>query len=351
MKKAILLGLVCLFLMPFEIDAQTTEETKQKIESLERKKEEVRATEKEALKKEVIAINKRLENGEITEYRAELLKKEAAEKHASNINNKIAIIDNSISLLKREESTDEIVVFDDENEFIAFNIGDDINISVHSKEKRRKYDVRTYGELVVAFGLNNADIVGESLDDSPYSIGRSRFFEMGYSWKTRLLKNSNAIRLKYGFSFTSNGLRTTDNMYFVDNGETTDLELFPHPLDKAKLRMDNFVVPVYFEFGPSRKIERENYIRYSSRGKFKVGLGGYAGVNLDTRQKLKYTENGDKQKDKIKRNYNTSNLIYGVAAYIGGGDVSAYFKYDLNTVFTEESTEQYMMSFGLRFDL
>lgn len=351
MKRAILIGLVCLFLMPAVTYSQTTENTKEKIESLEKKKEEIRAQEKEALKQEVIKINKRLEDGEISEYRAELLKKEAAEKHAANINDKIAMIDNSIALLKRDENVDDVVEFDDDNEFVSFRIGDDIEVSINSQEKRRKYDVRTYSELVIAFGLNNTDMEGQSLDDSPYSIGRSRFFEMGYSWKTRLLRNSNAVRLKYGFSFQFNGLRANDNMYFVDNGETTDLELYPHPLKKAKLRMDNLVVPVYFEFGPSRKIERQNYIRYSSRGKFKVGIGGYAGVNLGTRQKLKYTENGDKEKDKFKRSYNTSNVIYGLAAYVGGGDVSAYFKYDLNPVFTDNAIDEYMMSFGLRFDL
>jgi len=45
--------------------------------------------------------------------------------------------------------------------------------------------------MVLAFGLNNAIVEGESFDDSPYKIGGSRFFEIGWAWKTRVFKNSN----------------------------------------------------------------------------------------------------------------------------------------------------------------
>ncbi len=37
-----------------------------------------------------------------------------------------------------------------------------------------------------------------------------------------------------------------------------------------------------------RKLDREDRIRYVNNNKFKIGLGGYGGFNLDTRQKLKY---------------------------------------------------------------
>ena len=33
-------------------------------------------------------------------------------------------------------------------------------------------------------------------------IGGSRFFELGWAWKTRVFKESNWLRLKYGFSFS-----------------------------------------------------------------------------------------------------------------------------------------------------
>lgn len=204
---------------------------------------------------------------------------------------------------------------------------------------------------MLSFGLNNVIIEGQSIDDSPYKIGKSKYFEMGWVWSTRLLKESNAVRFRYGFSFTFNELNPTDNHYFVQNGEYTTLEMYPINLNKAKLRMDNLVIPIHFEFGPSKKIERDTYFRYSTRKKFKFGIGTYAGFNLGTRQKLKYSENGDKQKDKFKQSYNTANFIYGLSSYVGVDDFSLYCKYDLNTIFNNPNIKENNISLGLRFDL
>lgn len=353
MKRIVLIGLLLSqVLLCQQITAQ---ESKTSTEKIEAKKERVIKEEKEALKKEVLAINTRLNKGEISEEEATKLKEEAAEIHALNIENKIAIIDNSVELSERsllKINTDDVnielsnephkltlQIFEDEESMIDLQIGN-----------KRKYDKRTFSNLLISFGLNNAIIEGQSINDSPYKIGKSKYFEMGWVWSTRVLQNSNAIRFKYGFSFTFNGLNPTDNQYFVQSGEYTTLEEYPINLTKAKLRMDNLVVPLHFEFGPSRKIERTNYFRYSTRKKFKFGIGGYAGFNLGTRQKLKYSEDGN-QKDKIKKSYNTANFIYGLSSYIGVDDFSFYCKYDLNNIFNSPNVQQNNISLGLRFDL
>ena len=174
---------------------------------------------------------------------------------------------------------------------------------------------------------------------------------MGWAWKTRVFENSNWLRLKYGFSFQFNGLKPIDNQIFVDTGEETVLEEFPVNLDKSKFRMDNLVFPVHFELGPSKKIEKEDYFRYSTRNYIKVGLGGYAGFNLGTRQKLKYEEDGERVKEKLKGGYNTNNFIYGLSGYIGWRNTALYIKYDLNTIFKDNPVEQHNVSLGLRFDV
>ena len=58
------------------------------------KKDQIITEEKEALKKEVLAINKRFNDGEITSEESARLKDKAAEVHALNIENKIAILEN-----------------------------------------------------------------------------------------------------------------------------------------------------------------------------------------------------------------------------------------------------------------
>jgi len=224
MKRILVIGLLLsqVFLCQ-AIVAQEVKSDSTKIEEFNRKKEQIIQKEKEALKQEVIAINSRYNKGEITLDEATKLKKEAADIHALNIENKIAILDNSIALvarggihIKTEDtevtiSTDpqlSIHILDDEESVIDIDFG-----------RQKKYDKRTRSNLLVAFGFNNAIIEGQSFDDSPYKVGKSKFFEMGWTWSTRVLENSNAIRFRYGFSFQFNGLNPTDNQYFVQDGE------------------------------------------------------------------------------------------------------------------------------------
>jgi hypothetical protein len=339
-----------------QIFAQETKDPTKKETVLEQKKQQVILEEKEALKEEVIAINSRFNKGDITSDEASKLKEDAAEIHALNIENRIAILENEAALSARaasnKKATDTIVddsqeisrieikVFDEEDPLVDINFG-----------TQKKYDKRTRSNLLVAFGFNNAIIEGQSINKSPYKMGKSKFFEMGWTWSTRVLETSNAIRFRYGFAFQFNGLNPTDNMYFVQDGELTYLEEFPGSLTKSKLRMDNLIVPIHFEFGPSKTIDKGNYIRYSTRKKFKFAIGSYFGFNMRTRQKLKYSENGSKQKDKITQSYNTSNLIYGLSSYIGVDDFSFYVRYDLNRIFNEPNRKENNIALGLRFDL
>lgn len=356
MKKIIvLIVLFCQVSFFATLLAQEVKVNVTETEEIKEKKERVIKEEKDALKKDVIAINNRLNNGEISVEEADELKQKAADIRALNIENKIAIIDNSVALSQREGinirtedtqihiSTDpklSISVFDGSESLVEIDMG-----------KPKKYDKRTRSNLMVAFGLNNAIIEGQSIDHSPYKIGRSRFFNMGWTWTTRLAQESNKVRFRYGFEFQFKGLIPTDNKYFVQDGEWTNLEVFEGSLDKAKLRMDNLVFPVHFEFGPSEKKDRGSYIRYSTKKKFKFGIGSYVGFNMRTRQKLKYSLDGSKRKDKITQSYNTSNLIYGLSSYIGVGDFSFCVQYDLNDIFNEPNLKENNISLGLRFDL
>ncbi|UII76833.1 PorT family protein [Flagellimonas sp. HMM57] len=328
-----------------------------KIEALKARKEKITLQEKEALKFEVEEINKRLKKGDISNSEAKTLKEAAAKKRALNIENRLSIVNNQILLLERNEGNTltaiEMDSIDGDRVGISINIDGEPAFLFNSRKWKKdiKYDRKTYSDFVFAIGLNNAIIEGQSLNDSPYKIGGSRFFEMGWQWRTRVFSRSNWLRFHYGFSFQFNGLKPDNNQVFVQEGNQVTLEEFEFELDKSKLRMDNLVFPVHFEFGPSRFRKTEKSIRYSIENKFRIGIGGYGGFNLGTRQKLKYTRNGEDVKDKLKRDYNTSDLIYGLSAYIGFGEMHLYAKYDLNPIFKDAQVEQNNISLGLRFDL
>ncbi|MDE3743688.1 hypothetical protein [Maribacter polysaccharolyticus] len=343
-----------------EAVAQENGDYQRKIEMLKAKKELIGEQEKEALKIEVEEINKRYGKNQISYEEAKLLKESAAKKRALNIENRIAIVDNEILLLERNngnvmnvEATDSTGI-----SAVEFNLnlkrsdGSTILLATKRKQKRElKYDRRTYSDFVFAIGLNNALIDGQSINDSPYKIGGSRFFEMGWSWRTRVFEHSNFLRFNYGFSLQFNGLKPNDNQYFVEEDGQVVLREFEYELKKSKLRMDNLVFPVHFELGPSKVHRTDNSIRYSLKNQFRLGIGAYGGFNLGTRQKLKYDRDGENVKDKLKRGYNTNDLIYGLSAYAGVEGVLLYAKYDLNPMFKDALVDQHNISLGLRFDL
>lgn len=339
-----------------EIGAQE-EKYQRKIEILQNLKDDIVAQEKEILKNEVEEINKKSKDESITNEEAKALKEAAAKKHALNIENKIAIVENKIALLMRNE--DDVIAiekkdYSDDDGMFKIDVNGERVLSFNSNDWKReiRYDRRTYVDPVIAFGFNNAIIDGQSLEDSPYKLGGSRFVELGWAWRTRVLKNSNAMRFSYGVSFQFNGLKPKNNQYFVVNNGETELQEFEFDLRKSKFRMDNLVFPIHFEFGPSKFSKTEKRIRYSIRNQFRFGIGGYGGFNIGARQKLKYKNaDGRNVKDKLKGGYNTSSFVYGLSAYVGFDGVQLYAKYDLNPIFKDAAVEQRNISLGLRFDL
>ena len=190
----------------------------------------------------------------------------------------------------------------EENQFFVTTAKD----SDDAKRERK----RTKNDLVLAFGFNNALESGQSINNSDFKLAGSRFFEIGWAWTTRVFDNSGWLRVKYGLSFQLNGIKPTDNRYFVQDGDITRLEEFEYDLDKSKFRMDNLVVPIHFEIGPSSRGEANGYRTFSTDDQIKIGFGGYAGFNIGERQKLKFND-GSKQKIKDKSSFNTNDFVYG----------------------------------------
>ena len=325
------------------------------IKSMEEKKEKIKNQERENLKKEIENINKLLENGEISASKAEKLKREAAKERAATIEYRLALVNAKIDFIRNASYDPEKFDYRDfyessDYEGSIFKFGEIITIGSNEwKRKTRKYDKRTTSDLVFAIGFNNAIGKNQTIGDA-YNFLESGFVELGWAWKTRLFEDSNAVRLKYGFSFQWNKLTPKGDRYFVQDGNVTTLQEFPGDLKEAEFRISNLVFPVHFEFGPSRKIERDTYFRYSTRKQFKIGVGGYAGFRMGTQQKLRFEEDNDRVKQKIRRNYNASNFVYGLSAYVGLGNTSLYAKHDLKPLFKDQAFDQNNLSLGVRFD-
>ncbi|MFL9845491.1 hypothetical protein [Flavobacterium rhizosphaerae] len=329
---------------------------KYKLESLQDEKQEITESEKFNLKKQIETIDDQFENGEITAEKSKALKEEAAKNAALNIDNKTAIIDNQIALIQRDVNYQ----FDlNTGSYIALGVGNayDRNgsalfgIEYKAGKKKQKYDKRTYSDVVISSGFGNAVGNGQNLG-KPFKVWGSRFIELGYTFKTRLKKDSNFLRLSYGISYQFGMYKLTDNRYFVNDGGTTIFEKYPNTLtSKTNLRTENLIIPFYLEFGPSEKKEYKDHFRYDTSSSFKVGIGGFAGINTGTVQKLQYKQNGDKITDKYRADYNVNPFIYGLNAYVGIGSLSLFVKYQLNPLFEHSEIKGRPISFGVRFDL
>lgn len=328
---------------------------KKRIETLRLLREQVETVEKKGLKDDILDIEERLSAGLLTADEAQALKEAAAQRRALNISDRMEMIDTEIDLIERNKGEVLKLEVTPEEGKRSFGIQirlDDEPLYIGGKPAEElAYDRRTYSDMVLAAGLNNALLRGQSLNDSNFELAGSRFFEIGWAWRTRVFQHSNWLRLHYGFSFQFNGLQLKDNQYFqIENGQTVP-SVFDESLLKSKFRSDNFVFPVHFEVGPSHYKEYDNRFRYSLHNKFRFGIGGYTGINLSSRQKLKYLQSGDRVKDKSKGGYNTSDIIYGLSSYIGVDGILLYAKYDLNPVFNQSGEALRNVSLGLRFDL
>jgi hypothetical protein len=338
-------------------DAEIAKREKENsLKQLHDEKDNIAVNEKALLKSELERINKLVTDGKLAPDEAQKQKEQAAKTAALNIDNKTAIIDNQIALAERDQNYTFKPNNGSELRFGIGNAYDDngsvlIGYDFKSGRTKPRYDKRTYSDVVVAYGFNNTVTTGLAFKDSPYKWMKSGYGELGYTVRWRVLKNSNALRLAYGISWQFNNLTLSGDRYFVDHNGQTTAEPFPHKLKDQNLTIANLVAPVYLEFGKSKKVEYADHFRYEIDDYLKAGIGGYIGMKTNVWQDLKYNANNSKNTDRFYQDYNASNFVYGVAAYVGNGPLSLYLRYDLNPVFKNAVAKQHMVSLSLRFDL
>lgn len=328
---------------------------KQKLEAFEAEKENIVETEKYELKKQLEKIDDKLKGGEINQEKATALKQEAAKKTAENIDNKTAIINNQIELTQRDVVYNYVPNTAGYIEVGFGNVTDGngsllAGINYKAPNKKLKYDKRTHTDMVFAVGFGGTVGDGVGLGDV-YKTGKSGFAEIGFTFRTRLLKDSNYWRLAYGISYQENTFSPKDNKYFVNNDGYTSLEVFPNQIKRNVMVLENLVIPVLLEFGPSKKKEYKDYFRYDTSTSFKVGVGGFAGMNLGAMQWMKYVEDGKNIKVKQRQDYNVEKFVYGLKGYVGFGSLSLFAHYELNNVFSNSAYNDHALFFGFRVDI
>lgn len=364
MQKIILYTLVVLLSAIGKLSAQETDSLKvESKKSFELQAKEIAnniqtitAEEKKALKEEVAAIDKQIEEGKITKEEGEASKLKIAKERAQNIETKVAAEESKLSQLVQDKVDGKIKENAIEQDTIELKKGRLI-ISYHAKadkskkEHKPKSEKRTTTQFVFATGLNNVITDGESLNKSDFRVWGSHFYEWGLTLNSRILKDHNLLHAKYGLSVMYNNLRPTDNRYFVKNGEVTELQTGAVDFDESRLRNVYLTAPVHLEFDfTPKKNNKDGESYFRTHESFRLGIGGYAGVRVKSKQILKYEEDDQKVKNKQKGDFNVSDFNYGLSAYIGYGEITLYAKYDINPLFKNNAVDQNNISLGVRFD-
>lgn len=341
--------LLCLFAS--KMVAQTTFESKAK--AIADKIEKITKEEKEILKAEVEAVNVQLENGSITKEQADAKKQELAQARATIIENRVAVAQEELKDLVQQKVDGKI-----EEEFKPSSFGIVFNKSNgKNSEKYQKYrdsianlsEKRTTSQFVFALGLNNL-VTDGSVENSDFRFAGSRFYEWGLSYNSRLFKNDNLLHLKYGASLMYNDLRPTENRVFAVNGNQTQLQTSAINLKNSRFRNVYLVAPIHLEFDFTKKKEKDGKAYFKTHNSFRLGVGGYAGIRIKSKQKIEYEIDDVEYDEKAKGDFNASNFIYGLSAYIGYKQTSLYIKYDLNPIFQDNVVKQNNISLGVRFD-
>ena len=325
----------------------------------------ITSSEKNALKKEIEQIDKDLDNKVITKEQADDLKLKKAAVHAANIDSKVSVqeeklnqlvqdkVDGKVQDAKDNKRGGRMIIFGTNSEELGPN-QTEINISsmkVYNgqEDKEERQSKRTTSQFVFAAGLNNVITDGE-VKDSDFRYLGSHFYEIGVSYNSRLLNNSNLLHAKYGLSVMYNNLRPTNNRSFEVNGNQTNLTVNPIELNDSRFRNVSLVFPLHLEFDFTKPEVKNDKTYFKSHQSVRVGLGGYAGVNVKTKQILQYENSDLKSTEKTKGDFNTSDFVYGLSTYIGYKATSLYLKYDLNPLFKDNTVKQNNVSIGLRFD-
>ena len=349
MKNFTIYFVALVFLFVSKVFAQETFEAKAK--QIANKIEKVTKEEKAALKEEVEAVNVQLSEGKITKEQADKRKKELAEARAIIIEEKVTLAQNELNDLVQQKVDGKIKEGDSIMKHgLVIRWNDEIWRDSKKGKDSLRGEKRTTSQFVFAMGLNNMMVDGK-LQDSNYSFIGSHFYEWGFTYNTRLMKTDNLLHAKYGLSLMYNNIRPTDNRTFVVNGNQTQLQTNAINLDESRFRNVYIVAPVHLEFDFSKPKVSNGKTYFRTHQSFRFGIGGYAGINVKSKQILKYDQDDLDYKTTIKGDYNVNNFIYGLSSYIGYKELSLYCKYDLNPLFQDNLVKENNISLGLRLDL
>ena len=313
--------------------------------------------EKQNLRVKVDSINNLVDQNAISEDAASAYKNKYAKDASETIEAKVAKLQDSLTNMIQNRvdfamKNGEYLTMADTTKLTNIQIGKNLGPK-KDKDGNHLGERRNSFRLYIAYGITNLATDG-AFANSDIRYLPSNHIQAGFLVKTRVLKNSNLLYLRYGIGWEYNSLKPTEHRYFeVVDGQTV-LSDYDDRFTKSRLAANSFQIPVYleFDFGKKRTDAKTGRNYFISESTWRMGIGGY--VNFaDSRGKQIYHYRDDEAKYRVEKysNLGIEKTRYGVGTYIGYASFALQFQYELTPLFKNNDVKQNVWSLGLRIDL
>lgn len=253
-----------------------------------------------------------------------------------------------------EENGDSVIVGLGNKGISIVEDGDGVRIKVldmeerrshSSKHRKKKFNAHWAGLEV---GLNNYLTPDNSMVLPPDQYYMDLNTGKSWNWNINVIDYGVALGTQYvglvsglGFEFINYNFNGQNSiMKDPITGEIVEyIPTYAGFITKSKMNIAYLTVPLLLEFHIP-----------AGREKIHLSAGVIGGLKLWSNAKIKYTEAGDKSKEKNKSDFNLSPLRWGVTARVGYKWIGIFANYYMTSLFKPTmGPELYPFSVGLAF--
>jgi len=240
------------------------------------------------------------------------------------------------------------VIVDNDKEIKILTDGDsNVVVREYRKEKEHKPAHRMNGTWA-GFEIGLANFVNSDYkmtlpagaDFMDIKVANSLDFNFNFAEKSLgIIKNYVGIVTGLGIQYQNYRFVNDFSLTKTDDGIIA--EPVAMALDKNRLSIWHLNLPLMLEF---------QIPVYGESTRIKIAAGVIGGLRIGSRQVQKYTDNGEKQKIKIRDDFYLRDFNYGFTARVGYGDVALFANYYPQTLFENcKGPEIYPVTIGIHF--
>lgn len=177
---------------------------------------------------------------------------------------------------------------------------------------------------------------GNPANSPDVNFTHSAQLEYGFMFR-KSLNDNNSVRLNFGFSYLYYDFDTKDQILSYDGDKNHVTFVSGTKLKDSDFGSGYISIPVIVDFKVGRKLN--------------IGLGGYAGIRVNSYSSYETTSSLDERIDVLSNaKYNMNSFVYGTKLYFGSKNFGLYAQYNINSIF-KDTYKLNPFSVGLRLGI